>query len=657
MTTPHTRFYVLAALILAIFSFALSALVSRTVFERLPHLEDEVAYLFQARIFARGDIVGELPTPYRPYWQPFVIEHSTGTRFGKYPPGWPGLLAVGVLLGQEWLINAFFAALTVALVYRLGAEIFSRDAGLIAAFLTAFSPMALLLNGTLMGHTSALFFATLFMYAYWRVCRFPVSRGSIKWAVLAGLSLGMVAINRPLTAVAIALPFVVYSVLRLLLTLRENKHFLRVLRPLAVLAVAALLVCSAVPLFNYAATGDPTVNLYTLWWPYDRVGFGAAQEFGINGHSLIKGVQFARYDLSLTAADLFGWQLGVFEPETPEQRRELSNSNDCNSYAPMRLQVHLRTCSGYWRVLGISWLLLPFGLAVGFGLRRWVWVWLAAGVVWIAVVDGLILTELQNPNAGQIELWAVYGIFWVFAPLAFLFHDFERKAIWTWLLFGVVVLLIAVHFAYWVGSQRYTTRYYFEALTAAALLSALPLGWVIDKVRLRSAQSRGMANTEGSILSRTGGHAASPRQMKNGLGKTAVFGVYGLLLVACLWSLYAYSTPRITALTGFNRVTRTFIEAVEARRQTDQPLLVLATGAPPVRWRATGALMALTSPYLDSDIVAAWDSTQVEGIREQILARFPEREVLEIGVHEEDAWWLDACPPGLFPPDCPVINP
>ena len=169
MTRPFPK-HALIAVLLAFFAFFMSALVSRTVFERLPHLEDEMAYLFQARTYAGGNLVIPTPEPRRAYWQPFLIDQG-GERFGKYTPGWPMQLAVGVLLGQTWIINAFYAALTVALVYRLGREIFNADVGVIAAALTAFSPMALLLDGTLMGHTAALFAATLFLYAYWRIER------------------------------------------------------------------------------------------------------------------------------------------------------------------------------------------------------------------------------------------------------------------------------------------------------------------------------------------------------------------------------------------------------------------------------------------------------------------------------------------------------
>ncbi|MCC7206077.1 MAG: glycosyltransferase family 39 protein, partial [Anaerolineae bacterium] len=180
----------LAALALMIFAFLAAAVVSRTVFERLPHLEDEFAYLYQARIFARGQVWVERDEPVKVFWQPFVLQPEEPVdgalrRFGKYIPGWPLVLTPGIWMGQPWVINAFLAMLSVGLVYRLGKEIFSEPAGLVAALLTAISPVALLLNATLMSHTWAMFAALVFTYSYWRTLK--RGRGRYLWAALGGL--------------------------------------------------------------------------------------------------------------------------------------------------------------------------------------------------------------------------------------------------------------------------------------------------------------------------------------------------------------------------------------------------------------------------------------------------------------------------------------
>lgn len=585
------RLHQITAIFLAFFAFVMSALISRTVFERLPHLEDEVAYLFQARVFARGDLTIDIPDPRRAYWQPFVVDHTeSGQRFGKYTPGWPAILSVGVHLGQEWVINAFFAALTVALTYRLAGEIFNRDVGLIAAALTAFSPMALLLNASLMGHSAALCCATLFMYAYWRIER---GRNGFRWAFIAGTALGIVVISRPLTAVAIALPFVALSAVRLIHALMLRIDWSKTpLRAMLILAGCTLLISTAIPLFNAAATHNPRQNLYELVWSYDKVGFGEC--CGRNLHRLEKAVAHTRFDLSLTAADLFGWQLGGITPE---------------------LQDHLRTRSDYWPQIGLSFVPLPFGVLISLfpklrrdqrlGLGAFI-LWLIGAGIWVALALNLDRKILADPIFSWI--WVLTALAWLLMPLYFL-KDAAPPLRWTWLFLSITLGIVLVQMTYWIGSQRYSTRYYYEALTAAAILSAILIAALARKIN---------------------------RQL-----------VYGALALLLIYSLYAYSTPRISALYQFNQVGRTLIDAVNQLREDDRPILVLITGPASgenqVRWRAYGSLMVSTSPYLDSEIVAAWD-TQAEGVREAILERFPDRQVIEMEAAGNQAYFKDPSP-------------
>lgn len=562
-------------------SFFMTALVSGAVFERLPHLEDELAYLFQAKTYARGDLVIETPQPRRAFWQPFVVDLD-GLRFGKYSPGWPMLLAPGVALGQPWVINAFFAALTVALVYRLGREIFNRDVGTIAAALTALSPMALLLNATLMGHTTALFGVTLFMYAYWRIER---RRNRLAWGLVAGLALGSVVANRPLTGIGVALPFVVWSMVRLGRSLVSKRaDFWPRLQPLVLLGLVSAALALSVPLYSYAATGDPTKNLYTLVWWYDTVGFGdccgRAADRGEGGHDLERGVRHMRYDLSLTAADLFGWQIGTFDDEARD---------------------HVINQSDYYPNFGLSWVLLPFGLLVAF--RRsslWVALWLALGYGWLAFAldyqGGTIAAE-----ADTSYLWMGVFAAWLTLPLLVTWRGSHgTRRTWAWMLAAVAIGLVGVQLMYWIGSQRYSTRYYFEMLTPLALLSALPLAWLARRI-----------------------------------GRLPVYVVIAGLLV---YSVYAYSTPRISALYRFNLISTEMLEGIEQRRQGDEDVLVIVNGAN-VRWRPLGVLMAVTSPYFDSDIVGGWAFSP--GVREELIAQFPDRQVIELGAEDNDWWFLD----------------
>lgn len=619
MTTKTFSKHNAAALLLCFAAFFMSALVSRTVFERLPHLEDEVAYLYQARTYAGGNLVIDTPEPRRAYWMPFLLDQG-GHRFGKYTPGWSMQLSLGTLLGQEWVVNAFLAALTVALVYRLGREIFNRDVGLVAAALTTFSPMVLLLAGTLMGHTSAMFAATLFLYAYWRLEH--ARRRNLLWGALAGIGLGLLVANRPITGMAFAAPLILWSGLRLLRALVrqfrpdvppahatpavtevvqqpnpaafatvENapvRGFWATLQPLLALSVFTVILALIVPLNNYLAVGSPTKDLYTLVWSYDTIGFG--QCCGRSGHTLEKGIRQARFDLSLTAADLFGWQIGSLTDENGVIKPEVQN--------------HILNEGDYWEQLGVSWVLLPFAFLVAYRRKAvFIVIWVVAAFFWVRFAlyfqGG---AQLTNPVFAW--LWILGSLMWLYLPLLF-WRDRQRT--WTWILWSAAIGLVIFQMTYWIGSQRYSTRYFFEGLSSIAIISALPVAWLARRI------SRPV--------------------------------IYGLLALAIAYGLYFYSTPRIEALRGFNFIDQRQIEAVESRRTGDQPVLVLINGAS-VRWRAYGSLMGVTNPYLNSDIVVAWNYEGIDGtVKQRILDRFPGYQVIEMEAQDNYWWFPDQMPP------------
>ncbi len=647
----HFGIHHLLVLVLVLFSFFMSALVSDRVFERVPHLEDEVAYLFEAKLLATGHSVIPSPTPARPFWQPFVVDLN-GNRFGKYPLGWPGTLAIGVAAGQPWLVNALLGALTVALVFRLGREIFNVDTGLVAAALTAFSPMALLLNATLMGHTAALFTSMLFMYAYWRI---EQGKHRLRWGIMAGLALGITLINRPLAGVAVAAPFIAWSGVRLLHSLMsdwkqrkpvvtsppnplsinseegqdsgsETKVEARslsllqtygglvyTLTPLVLLGIFTLILVSVIPAYQYAAAGDSRQNLYLLVWPYDRIGFG--EGYGAHGHTIEKGIRQTRWDLSMTASDLFGWQTGsMFTADNqiqPKLKDHLLNQGD---YWPPVPSFGVTLPSGNnleIPFIGLSWVLLPFGLMLGFKRRWWWW------AVWLAFGAFLLIETIGLDNVGQNFLlglppdllrnptfalaWMGGYVVWMAIPFVFLFFmKPDRQITWTWLLLAVALSLIGLHFTYWIGSQRYSTRYYFEALGALALISAIPLAWLMKHI-----------------------------------GRLPVYIVLTGVLV---YSLYAYSQPRIDVLYRFNWISPQLVEAVDQRRD-GRPVLVIVSGQD-VRWRSYGSLTVQTSPMLDSDIVVAWD-TGGAGVRESLSEKFPDRQVIELTAQGNKACFVD----------------
>ena len=97
-------------LLLCLATFIMATAVAWGVFEAVPHLEDEQANLFQAKVFAIGQVTVAAPPVPGSFFIPFVVNFN-GRLFGKYTPGYPLALALGALIGQPWLVNALAAAL------------------------------------------------------------------------------------------------------------------------------------------------------------------------------------------------------------------------------------------------------------------------------------------------------------------------------------------------------------------------------------------------------------------------------------------------------------------------------------------------------------------------------------------------------------------
>ncbi len=280
---------------LCILAFVVTAAVACFAFERLPHLEDEVAYLFQARTMALGRLTVPSPEIEQAFWTPFVLDYQ-GERFGKYPPGWPAVLAAGVLAGAPWLVNPLLAALSLYLVYRLGQTLYDEQIGLLAAALGLTSPLFLVLSGSYLSHLASLVW--LLLFSLWFVW---TAQGRSWWFALgAGTALGMAFLTRSLTAVAYAVPFILYSLARIIQRKPHSPRYLLI--GCAGGAVAVLL-----PAYQWAVTGDPWLNPYVLWWPYDRIGFGPDIGAMPGGHSIAYAWINLKQDLSRAATDVLGW--------------------------------------------------------------------------------------------------------------------------------------------------------------------------------------------------------------------------------------------------------------------------------------------------------------------------------------------------------------
>jgi 4-amino-4-deoxy-L-arabinose transferase-like glycosyltransferase len=270
------------------------------VFERMAHIEDEMAYVWQAQAIAGGHLTLPSPPDTKSFLVPFVIDYQ-GQRFGKYPLGWPATLALGEFFGFRHLVNPLLAGFAVWLTYLLGKRLFGETVGLLAAGLTLTSPFFLLNSGSLLSHPLGLVLSTMFVLAWLDAfCNKDPARPWLA-TFAAAASIGLLVLTRPLTAVSIALPFGLHGVYLLLRGDWPTR------RRLITLGAIVLLLSSLHFLWQYAVTGDSLLNPYTLWWPYDKIGFGPGYGHSEDGHTLYQAWINTRYSIYVGRYDLFGW--------------------------------------------------------------------------------------------------------------------------------------------------------------------------------------------------------------------------------------------------------------------------------------------------------------------------------------------------------------
>lgn len=294
------------ALLLSLLAILAAWLVSERIFERMAHLEDEMAFVWQAQVIARGHLTLPIPPGENSFLVPFVVDYN-GHRFGKYPLGWPALLAIGIHLGARHLVNPFLAGIGVWLTYRLGKKLLGETVGLLAAVLTLTSPFFLMNSGSLLSHPLGLVlslgFALGWTEAFTHAPGDSLAPSKIRWwaALAAGASLGLLALTRPYTALAVCVPFVLHGIYLFLRGDRMTR-----LR-LVVLGLIVLSIASLHFVWQYVTTGDALLNPYSLWWEYDKVGFGPGYGVTTEGHNLEQARVNTRYSLWVGYRDLFGW--------------------------------------------------------------------------------------------------------------------------------------------------------------------------------------------------------------------------------------------------------------------------------------------------------------------------------------------------------------
>ncbi len=222
---------------------------------------DATSYFTQARIFVEGHI--NVPSHELKEFFPTSYFINNDKFFSMYPPGWPLILSLGVLIQLPWIINPILTCLSLGLIYMLGQRLYDRETAWIAIIFAGVSFRVIWGASNYFSEPATLLFSTLFFYAAIRSLETP----NFVFPGLGGFCLGIVFLVRPYTAVAICLPVVIYWIVNLA---RQP----RLIWQGVLLSLSFLFVSAFHFIYNYYQTGSPWLLPLVYYNPFNKPGFG-----------------------------------------------------------------------------------------------------------------------------------------------------------------------------------------------------------------------------------------------------------------------------------------------------------------------------------------------------------------------------------------------
>lgn len=295
----------------AAWAVLICTVLTLVVYERHPHVPDEVVYLYHARYFADGLLAMPSP-PVAAAFELDLMTYEPDRWYSPVPPGWPAVLAVGALFGVPWLVNPVLAGIAVLLTHVTVARLYNmRTARLTTVFLCT-SPWFLFMGMNFMTHTFALVLA---LAGAWSIARLH-GGGSIAWTLPAGVATGAMAMVRPLEALVTAL------LLGIWVLLSRTTSVVRRIVALGVLGASSLLTVLTVFPYNAHFTGRPTyfpLMAYTdavYGKGTNALGFGPERGLGwpgldpLPGHGLVDVLINTNLNLFQLNVELLGWATG-----------------------------------------------------------------------------------------------------------------------------------------------------------------------------------------------------------------------------------------------------------------------------------------------------------------------------------------------------------
>ncbi|MBN2586501.1 MAG: glycosyltransferase family 39 protein [Candidatus Fermentibacteraceae bacterium] len=344
-------------------------------FEGIPKGGDEVAYFFQSKIYAAGEMSAPVPGVSDPSahfpFRHFVFDQ--GRWFIVYTPFHSLLMAPFTAAGAAPMLGpleGLLSFLGLYLLIRLWAgELMAR----VSALLLLSSPFFLFMTTTFMAHNTNLMLVTWSLY----LISMRVKGGGAGFSLGGGLLMGLAFSTKPYP-VLVWLAFVPIAVI-----VGCRKRWFAILAPAA---LAAALPFALFLVTNHYYTGSPFKAGYDMIRGGKLIGFGPDKawfpEYGDYAHTPVRGLMNLARQAGVGSTILFGWPFLSLVPMLLSVRAVRRDRRILWLYLPiclMMVLMWLHYCPAidygprhYYTFLPVIILLSALGLreALGFAGER-----------------------------------------------------------------------------------------------------------------------------------------------------------------------------------------------------------------------------------------------------------------------------------------------
>jgi hypothetical protein len=258
----------LTPLVVSMFFFILTLTIGRLAVKQSYSLDTNFCQYTQGVLFKRGVLHGgaehfqSMPVYLSCMVNPLRIGYAS-----KYPPGYSGLIALGLILGDDSLINPLCGALTVLLTLMLIKEHYRGRATFFwGALLSCLSTYLLYMSAEFWNHPSALLACTLLVWVIFK-------RGGSFWFAVPVIILALTfcSLTRPLSSLAMTFCLGASLILE---CIRNPDSRKRSQGLIGIVILGTLMGAVALAGYNYLLTGDPLLSGYeALHGPPHNPGF------------------------------------------------------------------------------------------------------------------------------------------------------------------------------------------------------------------------------------------------------------------------------------------------------------------------------------------------------------------------------------------------